>query len=273
MKGKSRCPHCKESVVVDVPDGLSGEQVVTCPNCGMKFKVNVDEKYSWESEAPMIHPSVHLKTRSMKPVIAGILLVIIFLSGIAMSGILLFSLDSLSNINVPSEFEGKVVDSGGKALESINVSVVGHPEIHAVTDSNGKFLIKNITSGKQTLIFTGDGYGNLTAKVFVLPWNITLPYDKFVMGNEQREQKSLIIKVFDLRVALSAFIIAMSTAALVGGIAAIARKRFGIALIGAVLGTISGMFTVVGIVLGIIAIVLLLLSKDEFESKPREVKY
>ena len=274
MKGKARCPHCKESVVVDVPDGSSGEQITTCPNCGMNFRVNVDERYSWESEAPMIHPSVHLKTRSMKPVIAGIILVILFLSGIFVSGILLFSFDSLSDINVPSEFEGKVVDDGGNALEGISVTVVGHPGMHAVTDSNGKFLIRNITSGKQKLLFTGEGYGPLTAEVFVLPWNITFPYERFEMKKgEQTEQKSLIIRIFELGPLMSAFIIAMSVAALAGGIAAITRKHFIIALIGAVLGTISGIFTLAGIVLGIIAIVLLLISKDEFETEPREMKY
>ncbi|MEA2054891.1 MAG: carboxypeptidase-like regulatory domain-containing protein [Candidatus Thermoplasmatota archaeon] len=275
MKGKARCPHCEKSVVVEVPDDATGEQVTTCPNCNMKFKVNVDEKYSWEEETPAIHPSMHLNERSMKPIIAGILLVLIFLSGIAISSALLFSFDNISSVNVPSEFGGTVVSEEGTAIEGVNVSVVGQPGLHAVTDNDGKFLIKNITSGKQKLRFTCEEYKSLTAKVFVLPWNITFPYEKFVMkeGSGEIEQKSLAIKVLEFGPTLSVFIIALSVAALVGGVMAIARKHFVIAFIGAVLGTIAGIFSIIGIILGIVALVLLILSKEEFETGPREVKY
>ncbi len=275
MKGKAHCPHCKESVVVEVPDYVTGEQVATCPNCGMKFKVNVDEKYSWEDEAPMIHPSMHLRTKSIKPVIAGILLVMVFLSGIMVSGVLLFSFDSLNSINTPSEFVGTVVNGRGDGIEGINISVTGHPGLHAVTDSNGKFIIKDITSGKQKLYLTGEGYNSLTAEVFVLPWNITFPYEKFKMtaGNGETKQKSTLIKVLEFGPILSALIILFSTVALVGGIMAIMRKHYTIVFIGAIFGIISGIFTIIGIILGIIALVLLLLSKEEFEAKPKEVKY
>ncbi len=275
MKGKARCPHCRESVVVEVPDGATGEQVVTCPNCGMKFRVNVNEKYSWEEEAPMIHPSVHLKPKSMKPVIAGILLVIIFLSGIGISGILLFSFDTLGKMDTPSEFRGRVVDEGGHPLEGIKVEVIGHPGSDAVTDKNGYFILKNITSGEQELYITAEGYKNLTAKVFVLPMNITIPYEKFVMerGSGEIEQKGLLMRVLELGPLLAASLTVLSIVALVGGIMAIIRKYFIIGVIGAVVGTIAGLFTIIGFVLGIIALALIIVSKDEFESKPKEVKY
>ena len=275
MKGKARCPHCKESVIVEVPDGATGEQIVTCPNCGMKFRVDVNEKYSWEEEAPIIHPAVHIKPKSMKPVIAGILLIIIFISGIAMSGVLLLSFDSLNKVSMPSEFKGKVVDESGKALEGIQIEVAGHPELNTTTDEKGYFIIKNITSGKQELHLTGEGYKSLNAEIFVLPWNITIYSEKFVMkeGNGEIEQKSLIIKLFEFGPLLSSIIIVLSVGALIGGILAITRKYFVIAMIGTVIGIIAGFFTLIGIVLGLAALILLLISKDEFESKPKEVKY
>jgi len=275
MKGKARCPHCRESVVVEVPDGATGEQIATCPNCGMKFKVNVDEKYSWEEEAPIIHPSVHLKTKSMKPIIAGILLVVIFLSGIAVSGILLFSFDSLSKMEMPSEFKGRVVDDSGKPLEGIKIEVIGIPGLNTTTDKNGYFLLKNITSGKQKLYITGEGYKNLTAEIFVLPMNVTILHEKFIMkeGKGEIEEKGLLIRVLEFGPVLSAIIIMLSIVALIGGIMAIARKYFIIAVIGAVIGTIVGFLSLIGFVLGIVSLVLILISKDEFESKPKEMKY
>lgn len=83
----------------------------------------------------------------------------------------------------------------------------------------------------------------------------------------------MIIKLFEFGPLLSSIIIVLSIGALIGGILAITRKYFVIAMIGAVIGIIAGFFTLIGIVLGLVALILLLISKDEFESKPKEVKY
>jgi len=211
----------------------------------------------------------------MKPIIAGILLVVIFLSGIAVSGILLFSFDSLSKMEMPSEFKGRVVDDSGKPLEGIKIEVIGIPGLNTTTDKNGYFLLKNITSGKQKLYITGEGYKNLTAEIFVLPMNVTILHEKFIMkeGKGEIEEKGLLIRVLEFGPVLSAIIIMLSTVALIGGIMAIARKYFIIAVIGAVIGTIVGFLSLIGFVLGIVSLVLILISKDEFESKPKEMKY
>lgn len=270
MKGKSRCPHCKESVVVDVPDGLSGEQVVTCPNCGMKFKVNVDEKYSWESEAPMIHPSVHLKTRSMKPAIAGILLIITLIFGVILSAAIFSSVSLIESAHIDCTFKGKVVDDNGNPLEGVTVSLLNHPEISNVTNDKGKFSLSNITAGKQTLHLTKEGYKTTNIKVIVLPQNIES--EKFVMeeGSGEVSTESLSAKILiNYAFWISSLVLVMSIITGIGGIASLMRKYFPMTVI----GSVTGFFTIVGIPLGIIALVLLLISKDEFESEPKEVKY
>ena len=66
MKGKAKCPHCQQKAVVEVPFETTGTAVVTCPNCDMSFKVNVDEPYSWEEDAPLINTSIHIKPKSLK---------------------------------------------------------------------------------------------------------------------------------------------------------------------------------------------------------------
>ena len=258
---------------MEVPDGATGEQITKCPNCGAQFKVNVDEKYSWEEKTPIVPPSLHLKPHSSKPMIAGILLLIIFILGIIMSAAIFFAFDFMGDADIKGTFEGEVVDINGNPLEGVTVSVVGYPEIYDVTDEKGKFSLSNITTGEQTLKLTKEGYKTVNMKVFVLPWSFSI--EKFVMkeGSGEVSQESLIIKIFDFAPLLSSVILISSIIAAIGGIAALLKKHFIIAAIGSIFGIIAGLFTIIGIPLGIAAIILLLLSKEEFEVMPKEVKY
>lgn len=275
MKGKAHCPHCKHNVVVEVPDGAGGEQIVACPQCGMQFKVNVDEPYSWEDEAPLIHPAVHLKSRSMKPSVAGLLLIIIFLLGIVISGVLFFSLDVVGDIHMESQFRGTVVDEDGKAVAGVTVTVIDHPELIAVTDAEGRFSFPNITSGQQELQFTSDGYKTLIAKVFIFPWNVSILREQFVLetGEGTEQYKSLAIRVLEMGPLLAAVVAALSIVVLVGGIMALLRRHFMVAVVGAVCGIVAGFFSIIGIPLGIVALILLLLSREEFQGEPVEMRY
>ena len=273
MQGKTKCPHCKEKVIVEVPDGSTGEQITQCPNCGAQFKVNVDEKYSWEEKTPIVPPSLHLKPRSSKPMIVGILLIIIFILGTITSTAIFFAFDFMEDANIKGTFEGEVVDVYGNPLEGVTVSVLNNPEVYDVTDARGKFSLSNITSGKQIIQLTKEGYKTLIVEVFVLPWSIQI--EKFVMkeGSGEVSEESLIIKIFNFAPLLSSIIFISSIIAATGGIVALMRKYFFLAIIGSIFGIIAGFFTLIGIPLGIAALILLLLSKEEFEVKPKEVKY
>lgn len=273
MQGKTKCPHCKEKVLVEVPDGSTGEQITQCPNCGVEFKVDIDEKYSWEEKTPIVPPSLHLKPRSFKPMIVGILLLIIFILGIIASTLLVFVYDFTEKANIESTFEGEVVDIHGDPLEGVTVSVLHHPEIANVTNVKGKFSLSNITTGKQTVQFTKEGYKTLQMEVFVLPLNINI--EKFVMkeGSGEIAEKSLLIKIFDNAHWVYIPLVIFSVIAAIGGVVALMKKYFILALLGSIFGIIAGFFTLIGIPLGIAALILLLLSKEEFEVKPKEVKY
>ncbi len=267
MKGKARCPHCRENVIVEVPEGASGEQVVTCPQCGMDFRVNVSERYSWEEETPPIHPSVHPDKRSLKPAMAGALLIVIFLLGTIMAGALLFSMDTVTDTGMTGSYSGTVVGEDGTGLAGVNVSVEGE-SLTAATDASGGFTLSNVSGGKHTLVFSKQGYKTLRAEVFVLPFDIAVPTKDFSMEpgpeTESTSQQGMIVTVLELAPVLAGGILALSIVALIGGILAILRKYFVVAVVGAVCGTIAGFFSIVGIPLGIIALVLLLISKEEF---------
>jgi len=275
MKGKAKCPHCKQKVVVEVPLETTGTEVVTCPNCDMQFKVNVDEPYSWEEDAPLIHPSMHIKPKSMKIPIASLLLIIVFLLGIVISGALFFSMDIIEDADRSSQYNGKVVDTNGDSLAGVDVSVIDHPEWTTITDDNGKFSFSNITSGKRTLQFMLDGYITLEAEVFVLPWDVSIPQEQFTMknGSGANEDKTLIVRVLELGPILAGVVIILSAIALAGAIMALMRIHFPIVVLGAVWGIVAGFFSIIGIPLGIVALILILLAKEEFQGTPTEMKY
>lgn len=273
MRGKTKCPHCDEKVIVEVPDGATGEQITQCTNCGAEFKVNVDEKYSWEEKTPIVLPSLHLKPRSSKPTIVGILLLIIGILGIIVSAALIFAFDIMENAHIKGTFEGEVIDVHGDPLEGVTVSVHNHPEITDMTDSNGKFSLPNITSGKQVLHLTKAGYKAVNIELIALPWNIQL--EKIVMkeGVGETSEESVLIQLLHFAPLLSGILLISSIITLIGGVAALMKKHLLLALLGCIFGIIAGFFTLLGIPLAIAALILLLLSREEFEARPKEVKY
>ena len=241
----------------------------------MSFKVNVDEPYSWEEDAPLIHPSMHVKPKSMKIPIAGLLLIIVFLLGIIISGALFFSMDIIEDADISSQYSGKVVDTDDNGLAGVAVSVLGHPEWTTSTDDTGKFSFSNITSGKRTIQFMLDGYKTLEAEVFVFPWEVSMPKEQFTMksGSGVNEHKTLLVQVLELGPILAFIIISLSVVALVSAILALMRIYFPIVVIGAVCGIVAGFFSIIGIPLGVVALILILLAKEEFKSAPTEIKY
>ena len=102
MKGKTRCPKCQYSFVVDVPADKKKYQV-TCPNCGYKFIIITDTKrdgeYKWEEPGgsrKAILPS--LKKATERPTVASILLFISAILGIITAFMLIYNYSLLYNI-------------------------------------------------------------------------------------------------------------------------------------------------------------------------------
>ncbi|MDD5778444.1 MAG: hypothetical protein PHU95_03235, partial [Candidatus Thermoplasmatota archaeon] len=92
-------------------------------------------------------------------------------------------------------------------------------------------------------------------------------------GQGTEQYKSLAIRIFEMGPLLAAVLATLSTVALVGGIMALLRRHFIVALVGGVCGIVAGFFSIVGIPLGIVAIILLLLSREEFQGEPVEMRY
>jgi len=263
MQGRTKCPYCGKNVVVEVPDGASGIQKAKCPNCGMIMKVDVREREDIE-ESPL-HPLVKRKPTKM-PVIAGILLIVAALLGISMGAALLLSENEA--LHGSGMYEGMVTDGEGKPLEGAEIYVMEGKDIEKVaeTDENGYFHIENLSAGKHRIMVKKEGYVTKNVTIGVFPFKSFLK-EKIVLnsGEGWENKKALSAWVFDILPVFSAAIIILSIPPLIGGIFALMKKFEIVAIIGAIFGIFSIGF-IIGSILSIVALILLLLSKEDFRA-------
>lgn len=216
-----------------------------------------------------------MKPSSSKPMIAGILLIIVFVLGIA-TGILFNDIieEGIENMGGTGTFKGIVRDENGY-LPDVTVALVNYPTINDTTDENGKFLLKKVPTGYQKINLSKENYTTLTVRILVLPGTGAIK-EKIVMekGSGNSTINSDFVKMFDMvtGVICPIIFVIFGVFALLGGILSIQRKHFAVAIIGSVFGILSfGFF--IGSILSIAALILILLSKEEFGEKPNEVKF
>jgi len=266
VKGKTKCPYCGENVIVEVPDGATGIQTATCPNCGMKIKVDVSSGEKKEIEETPIHPTIQKMKPTSRLAVAGALLLAVFLLGAVMGGLLLSEREAL--YHGIGEYRGKVVDESGVAIENAKVYLDGN--FSGVTDEKGIFILKNVSAGKHLLEIEKEGYKKIEAKIFVFPARIAIT-SKFVLkeGEGIEKESDLPSTFIKLIPVIATAIIIISFLPLVGAVSCFLKRGFVIALIASIFGIFSiGFF--IGSILSIIALIIILLSKNEFMG---EVKY
>ncbi|MCD6331510.1 MAG: hypothetical protein J7L80_04845 [Thermoplasmata archaeon] len=259
MRGKTRCPYCNKQVIVEVPDGAVGLQKTKCPNCGMNIVVDVREKEEKREESFVIHPLVK-KEKTAKPMIAGILLVMVFVMGVLAGSFILLSQESI--LRGYGEYKAKVFNEEGKPLQGVKAYL---NDKMVVSDEEGNIYFSNVTAGKHTLWLHKEGYKSMKIKVLVLPWKNFLT-DKFRMkeGNGTIEDESFLYTAFQFLPYLAFGIIIVSIPALIGGIFCFLRKQALVAIICSIFGIFSIGPFFIGSILSIIALALIVLSREEF---------
>jgi len=286
MKGKTTCPKCKTTFVLDMPDDASDTYEATCPKCDHKFKLKIvkkDKDYIWEEAGePRKAVLSSIKERTNRPMIAGILLIIVFISAIITSSSLLITIEPmktneefLNNIFASLgkiAIEGRILDNSTKQpIKNVTISIVG-TNISTFSE-NGSFELKNIPLGYRTFNISANGYKTLHAKIFLLK-NLfageKIKQDFYLnkgSGVEETEEAGLLNLLVKSWYICSILIIIFAILALLGAIACFLRKY----LIVAILGSIFGLFTFgiifIGPVCSLIALIIILLSREEFKNE------
>ncbi|MCD6108889.1 MAG: carboxypeptidase-like regulatory domain-containing protein [Thermoplasmata archaeon] len=286
MKGKTTCPKCKTSFVLEIPDTTKDVHEATCPKCGHKFKLKMvkkDEDHSWEEIGePRKAILSSIKEKTNKPMIAGILLVIVFISAIITSSSVLITIEPmktnekfLNNIFASIgevTITGTVLDNITKQpIKNVTISVV---DTNISTFSkNGSFELKNVPLGYRTLNISAEDYKTLHVKIFLLKNLFSkekIKQDFYLdkgSGVEEKEERGLLNLLIKSWYICSILIIIFGLLALVGAIACFMRKYIIIALIGSIFGIFTFGIIFIGPLCSIIALIIILLSREEFKNE------
>jgi len=235
-----KCPKCGYSFT-------SIEDVTTCPRCMHQFQAGT---------IPPLHAE---KKRSNRPVVAGVLLIVASILGFMMGGFIGFvpgMVDEISTGQTVTVY-GNVVYENGSAVNNATVTVLGLG-LYSNTSSDGSYRIENVPAGVQR-IKAEKNNNSLTIKTFVYEGTNKVDFTLKPGSHEQ----DIMSEVNNVLYVCSIVIFILSVFTLLGGIFALKRKHFGIAVIGAIMG-MPALGFLVGLILSIIALIFLVLSRNEF---------
>ncbi len=267
MKGKTVCPNCKENFVIDLPKDEEKHKV-SCPNCRYEFNVRPScnkegDDCSWEEYGePRKTILSAIKPETRKPFIAVILLLIVFSVGITtavFSEVFIeSSLDLASDMGFTGDVKLVITDEENNSLDQIDVYINGNKIEH---QSNGTYYEKELEPGVQTIqLESSSGFKNQEMELLIPPFITT--EKEIVMQEGPGDAK----KVYFDTLGCSVIILIFSVFALLSMISCMKHQHFDLAVAGSFIAIFSFGFFFIGSILSIIAFILIILSRDEFEN-------
>lgn len=259
------------------PNGVSNTQVPPQAQPGQPYDVHYHYYYE---------PPRYAKKKSSKPTVAGVLLIITAILGLV-AGVAAVGIGGMGFEMFFEDSEGDVFGTvtyqNGTGIENVTVSIVGE-DLSTQTDNDGYYAIYNVPSGNHKIKVEKDGFNTIIYKVFISneDFNVDDPDNDdnghdvrqedneidFIMtaGDEELERGSStpweLIEGF--LVICGALIVIFSIFAMIGAVHAFRRKSWKFAL----LGSILGLFTIFGTLFALIALLIIALSRDEFNGGP-----
>jgi len=267
MKGRTTCPKCKHEFVLDAPEDSNKYEVV-CPNCGNKFTIqptscdskSEDECFWEEHGEPRKTILSAIKPTTGKPTIAAVLLIIVFAIGITSSAFpgtfIETPLDVLANGGMTGSVDLLVLDQSNNSLGEVLIIIDG---TSTTTDENGLYSAENISPGLKKVEISLTGYKTLTREILVVPF-ITSSHE--IIMEDGNDEKYI---PFDT-IGCSIILVIFSVFALLAAVVSMKRQHLDVAVVGSILSIFSFGFLMIGSIISIIALIIILKSRDEFEN-------
>jgi hypothetical protein len=267
MKGRTICPKCKHEFILEL-DEDGKEHSVSCPKCNNEFTIKAeckvtdsDGECSWEEHGePRKTILSKIKPKTNKPMVAAIVLIIVF--GIGLNTALFSdvfiesSLEIASGIGLTGTVKISVTDVDNNSIGEANIKIDG---ITAKTDANGNFTLIEFDLGVKTLEISYANKKTYKREILVTPF---INYEDNIKLNEGAGDEDLI--EFNSS-SCTLIILIFSIFSLLGAIVCIKRQHFDVAIVGSLIGIFSFGFFFIGTILSIIAFVIIMKSKEEFE--------
>ena len=188
--------------------------------------------YSWEIYPHMARGLIQQK-ESKKPifVIIGVFLIITFAMEFPIAGMLVYYSSSEGlDFGGTLTLQGEVRAEDGTGLSGARISIIG-TDLSTISDAQGNYRIDNAPSGIWRVKASVTGYKEEAHKVLIHPgFSDTVDFHlEEGSGNEESNDLWFFISLAILMILFSPFIFA-------GSFYSFKRKRFSVALVGAILG-------------------------------------
>jgi len=267
-KGRTICPSCNKEIILEIPSKVKKFEVV-CPHCKNKFFVQPksDEKKSNEECLWIEHGEPRKailscrKTKTKKPKIAGMLLIIVLIIGLVTAifseVFIIYSLDIASAAGITGSVSLKVTDMSNNSIEDVNIKING---LNGYTDENGFFSIDNVSLGILTIEISKEGYKNQILKKLVPP------IFNFVTNIKLREGEGYEEKVEYDSLACTMILAILLVFTVLAILSCFQRKNLDIAIFGSFISIFTFGFFFINSIISIIAFILVYKSMEEFEN-------
>lgn len=267
MKGKITCPNCEHNFVTEFKEEKE-KFIVSCPNCNHNFNIKIKcrdknlEECTWEEHGePRKTVLSSIKPKSNKPVIATIILVVVFALGVSTS---VFSevfisstLDVFSYGGVTGTAEFEIIGPDNNSID--NATVYLNDE-KIMQNSEGIYKKDNVELGIQDLIIEKQDFRTKKTEIIILPF--VSSKSTFQLENSSGSIDKTYFDTFGCSLILAIF----TVFSLFAIITCLKREHFDVAIAGSLLGAFSFGFFFIGTVLSIIAFIFIWKSKDEFKN-------
>jgi len=223
---------------------------------------NLKDAYNWDN---LNNLGEKPKTPSQW---AGVLLSIVFVLGI-LSGVAYGLKWSDQKTQWDNEglcaVHGTVIDEYGNTLEGVEVEI-GDKKTY--TNEQGKYYLYDLTGDEARLNFVMEGYGTVDVWMNIRADGTNIMEIEMNEGEEltNYDYRTNIAKPWPPNYALAPIFMIASMVALIGSSAALLHQNFRIAVLGCLFGVLSYGF-LIGSVLSVVALSLLLVDRERFETQ------
>jgi hypothetical protein len=223
---------------------------------------NLKDAYNWDN---LNNLGEKPKTPSQW---AGVLLSIVFVLGI-LSGVAYGLKWSDQETQWDNEglcaVHGTVIDESGNSLEGVKVEI-GDKKTY--TNEQGKYYLYDLTGDEARLNFVMEGYGTVNVWMNIRADGTNIMEIEMNEGEEQTnyDYRTNVAKPWPPNYALAPIFMIASMVALIGSSAALLHQNFRIAVLGCLFGVLSYGF-LIGSVLSVVALSLLLVDRERFETQ------
>ena len=279
MKGRITCPKCGQHITAEINKKVSSF-TINCPKCNHHFRVktsqincsdipadspvDVEADCDWEEHGePRKTILSSIKPRTDKPMIASLLLISIFIIAIVSAFFPTLYLQAPVQVAELSGVNGglTITLDNESLVDADYISLSINQENIVFERNNNSFHASSLNLGEHVLSITYSTTNTTTTKdVYILPFDLSSHTIKII------DTTPLTIENNSYELEwLSSILIILAAITLIGAIMCWKRIYSDVAVISSLVGicTIGIYFS--GLILGIIAIWLILKSRDEFD--------